>query len=129
MILIDTSAWIDFFRGTKPMCDSVDTIIGANEAAVCGPIITELRRGLYRSSQSHTVLSLLEGCHWLEAPKNLWVEAGDIGAFLSKRGTTVKTLDLLIATIAMAHGAAILTSDADFRHMQKDVGLLLVDAG
>jgi tRNA(fMet)-specific endonuclease VapC len=46
MILVDTSAWIEFFRGRDPVASLVDSAIEHNEAALCGPIVTELRRGL-----------------------------------------------------------------------------------
>jgi predicted nucleic acid-binding protein len=49
----------------------------------------------------------------------LWNEAGELGALLVIKGATVKTLDLLIATYAMAHDCALLTRDADFRTMRR----------
>ena len=48
MILVDTSAWIDFFRGRDPLAGWVDEALEANDVAVCGPVHTELRRGLAR---------------------------------------------------------------------------------
>jgi hypothetical protein len=36
-----------------------------------------------------------------------------------KRGVTVKTLDLLIATYALSHSVSLLTADADFSTMRK----------
>jgi len=38
---------------------------------------------------------------------------------LARRGATVKTLDLLIATYALAQGVEVLTTDADFRIIAK----------
>ena len=48
MILVDTSVWIDFFRGV----DSWETVrlAGALEAnedvAICGPVLMEIRQGI-----------------------------------------------------------------------------------
>jgi predicted nucleic acid-binding protein len=120
VILIDTSAWIDFFRGNGRLADSVDEALATGEAALCGPIVTELRRGL-SASQRKQVLQLLSGCSILEDPAELWVAAGDLGYRLGRKGVTVKTLDLLIAVHAIFHDAELLTADSDFRHISNAV--------
>jgi predicted nucleic acid-binding protein len=126
MILIYTSACIDFFRGRDPLARIVDDALSVNDAAVCGPVETELRRGLLNERERKRVLPLLSGCHWLSTPEDLWMEAGDLGFRLRRRGIACKTLDLLIATYALSHSAALLTSDKDFLLIQKaGVPLLL----
>lgn len=124
MILVDTSAWVEFFRDSAPMASLVDEALASGEAALCGPIETELRRGLLDERERKKVLPLLDGCHWLGTPENLWVEAGELGYVLRRRGVTPKTLDLLIATYALAHNAELLTLDRDFRHL-RDAGIAL----
>ncbi len=119
MMIVDTSAWVDFFRGTEPMATAVDDALTSNEVALCGPIETELRRGLRDPRERKQVLPLFEGCHWLDTPANLWVEAGELGYVLRRRGVTVKTFDLLIATYALTYSVALLTSDTDFENIQK----------
>lgn len=118
MILIDSSAWIEFFRGTGRCADAVDSALALNEAVLCGPVITELRRGL-RAAERRKVLPLLEGCELLEQPDDLWVAAGDLGNVLAAKGVTAKTFDLLIATYALSYRVAILARDRDFQHMRK----------
>lgn len=126
MILIDTSAWIDFFRGDGRLADAVDDALASGEATLCGPVVTELRRGL-PASQRKQVIALLSACRVLEAPAELWVEAGELGNRLGRKGVTVKTLDLLIAVHAIFHDTELLTADSDFRHIAKaGVGLRLV---
>jgi predicted nucleic acid-binding protein len=117
--LIDTSAWIEFFRGTGQAAQQVDTALAEGEAAWCGPIATELRRGFVSAKERAKVLRLLEGCHWLAQPEGLWEEAGDLGYVLRRKGLTVKTFDLLIATYALSHGTALLAVDGDFKAIEK----------
>lgn len=117
MILVDTSAWIEFFRGRGDLADRVDEVIENAEAALCGPILSELRRGLRSAAERRRVLPLLAGCQVLTQPDALWEEAGDLGFLLGRRGATVKTLDLLIATYALAHTTPLLTADRDFARM------------
>lgn len=119
MILVDTSVWADFFRGREPAASRLDQLLEANEVAVAGPILTELLRGVRSLKDRERVTAALEGCHWLDAPPSLWREAGLLGATVGQKGHTVKTLDLLIATIALAHDVALLTLDSDFSHLRK----------
>jgi tRNA(fMet)-specific endonuclease VapC len=119
MILIDTSAWIDFFRGRDPFASAVDEALADNEATLCGPILAELRIGLQSERERHKVLPLLDACHLLPQPERLWTEAGDLGFALRRRGITSKTIDLLIATYALSHSTILLTAGRDFVAMQK----------
>jgi tRNA(fMet)-specific endonuclease VapC len=125
MMLVDTSAWIEFFRGRDPVASMVDDALGTNDAALCGPVETELRRGLLDDGERRRVLPLLESCHLLDEPEDLWTEAGELGFRLRRRGVTPKTLDLLIATYALSHSCAVLATDKDFVAMQK-AGIPLV---
>jgi predicted nucleic acid-binding protein len=117
VILIDTSAWVDFFRNRRPFADAVSRALDEDEAALCGPVITELRRGLSAADRPR-VLRSLGGCHVVPQSPLLWAEAGDLGYLLGRRGITVKTLDLLIAATALAHDLPLLTRDADFKHIR-----------
>ena len=117
MILVDTSAWVDFFRDRRPLADLVDQAIEDDEATLCRPVTAELRRGLSSTGRAKA-LQLMRGCHSLPDPPDLWEEAGDLGYLLGRRGVTVKTLDLLIAAIALAHDIPILTRDSDFAHIR-----------
>jgi predicted nucleic acid-binding protein len=128
VILVDTSAWVDFFRGRGALATRVDELLLDDDVALCGPIITELRRGLRSPQERRKILPLLEGCHALATPADLWIEAGDLGYFLARRGRAARTLDLLIATHALTHSVPLLTGEPDFRAI-RDAGvpLLLVD--
>src|SRR5262249_38049145 len=94
VILVDTSAWIEFFRGRDPVARAVGALLEGAAGAICGPVLTELRRGLRSRADRRRVLPLLAACHVLEQPDALWVEAGDLGYLLGRRGATVKSLDL-----------------------------------
>jgi predicted nucleic acid-binding protein len=107
----------------------VDRLLESNEVALCGPVVTELRRGLRSHAERRRVLPLLDGCHSLEQPPRLWQEAGELGYVVARRGKTVKTLDLLIATYALAHAVPVLAVDSDFATMKRaGLALLLVEA-
>lgn len=119
MILIDTSAWIAFFRGAGPAAELVDAALEQDQAAWCGPIATELRRGFASAQDRAKALPLLNACHWLEQPDSLWDDAGDLGYALRRKAITIKSFDLLIASYALSYDAELLTLDNDFSLMRK----------
>jgi predicted nucleic acid-binding protein len=128
LILVDTSAWIGFFRDRGPVAAVVDRALEDDEAAICGPVLTELRRGFASPTERNHTISLLLACHHLPQPSNLWDEAGDLGFALARKGVTVKSLDLLIAAYALTSGVPILTIDRDFKFIAgAGVGLHLVE--
>jgi len=118
MILVDTSAWIEFFRGRGPFGQLVDRLLEADEVLLCGPVVTELRRGLIRPKERTRVLSLLSACPVLAQPRHIWEDAGDLGVRLARRGVIAKSLDLLIGTYALDSQVPLLTKDTDFQRMQ-----------
>lgn len=118
MILVDTSAWVEFFRGRGPLAGAVGSLLETDEVALCGPVITELRRGLHPPDRAK-VMPLLQACHLLEQPPDLWDAAGELGFEARRRGATVKTLDLLIAAYALSHSVPLLTKDRDFTALRR----------
>jgi predicted nucleic acid-binding protein len=128
MILVDTSAWVDFFKGRSRVAAAVDRLLEDNQVALCGPILTELGRGFQNESERKKTMLLFESCHLLPEPPELWKEAGHLGFSLRRKGSTLKTLDLLIGTYALYHRVPILSLDQDFRRMMKlGVPLTMVD--
>ena len=115
MILVDTSAWIAFFKGGNSTADLVEEFILDNKLALCGPVQSELLRGFKNKKERDTVWPLLDGCHFLEQPDKLWIDAGNCGFALRRKGKTVKTMDLLIACYAIAYQVPMLTLDKDFK--------------
>lgn len=109
---------------------TVDRLLETDDVALCGPVVSEIRRGLRGPRDRAVVLPLLAGCHVLAEPAHLWAEAGDLGYALRRVGRSIKTLDLLIAVFALSHGLPILTADTDFATMRRaGVGVLLADVG
>jgi predicted nucleic acid-binding protein len=47
-------------------------------------------------------------------PPTLWTQAAELGQACRQKNITVNSLDLLIATIALCHGAEVVTFDDDF---------------
>jgi predicted nucleic acid-binding protein len=55
----------------------------------------------------------------LPSPSNLWIDAARLGRRCRENGITPGSLDLLIAIVAMHHGAELLTFDTDFEQIAR----------
>ena len=120
MTLIDTSAWVEFFRtnGRIDVADCVATLLDRDAAAICGMIELELLQGL-RPNAARRVGPLLQALHYVPLEREDYVQAGNCLRALRQRGITVPASDGLIATAAIRRGLALLTTDVHFRHFGK----------
>ena len=132
MILVDSSVWIDYFRGAStPQADKLDAILGMDLVATGDIILAEVLQG-FRDEQefgqakrlmtaSLAVVDLVGVAMAIQAAQNYRV--------LRARGITVrKTIDTLIATYCIEHGISLLYSDRDFDPFVEHLGLRSRDA-
>ena len=114
-VLIDTSAWIAFFRGDEPVATLVEKVLAEGTAAFCGVVELELRRGI-RPEERELVLSLLTAATRLPTEEADWARAGDLLASLRRTGVTLPGTDGLVAQLALRHEAVLLEYDKHFQH-------------
>lgn len=115
ILLPDTCAWIEFFRGKQtPMALALEHELSQGEVATCGVILYELVQGIKSSKEETLVLSALQALKHLEMSAALWVRAGRLSADLRKDGHTLPLSDLIIATLALEHNLSVLTVDSHF---------------
>ena len=120
-VVIDTSAWIDFFRsGNGKVADSVARLIDADQAIMVGPVMTELLRGVRSDKESHQLKTLLAALPYVEVVREDWEVAGNTLQKLRTCGVTLPLTDVLIATVASRHRLPVLTLDKDFNHLPVD---------
>jgi len=122
VILIDTSAWIEFFRarGEPAFKSRVADCLSSGEAAYTCPIRFELLSGA-RRDEIGDVLAGLEFARRVEFTANHWDTAAIHGAKLRAKGVTVPASDLLIATVADLEGLLLLSRDRHFEMVRDAV--------
>ncbi|HSA58764.1 MAG TPA: PIN domain-containing protein [bacterium] len=123
-ILIDSSAWIHFFRGSPPaFTEVVKRLIWDDIAATCGPVLTEVVRGARDKKEEKTLRNKLLPliCYSLQE-EDFW-EAASLGVSLGRKGYTVNTLDLLIAHVCLRERIPILHDDSDFEFIARHASL------
>ena len=128
MILIDTSAWIEFLRGTgSGVCDRVDAILG-EDTATCDPIMMEVLAGARDEPHLTELRRLLARSTMLPTLSRHYETAAGIFRAGRVQGLTIRRLnDCLIAAVAIDYGASLLHADRDFAAIA-EVTELHVDA-
>lgn len=112
-VLVDTSAWVAYFRGAEPVRSAVLALLAEGRALRCGPVELELRQGL-RRPEADRVLSLWLGLTPLRVEEIDFASAGDLLRELRSRGVTVPAMDALIASLAVRREVPLLSLDQHF---------------
>ena len=115
VILIDTSAWVEFLRNTgTSVCDLVDELL-AGDIAVCEPVRMEVLAGARDESHLLNLRRLLARAAVIPVQPTDYEDAAALFRRCRRQGETVrKLIDCLIASVAIRAGVPILHYDADF---------------
>lgn len=126
MIVVDTTVWIGFFRGTRsPEVRRLDAYLGTEEILVGDLILCELLQGCDSEQDAAAVRAALGKLDVVAmvGPSIAEKAAANYRA-LRRRGVTVrKTIDLLIGTFCIESRFPLLHADRDFLPMSKHLGL------
>ena len=119
VLLIDTSAWIDFFRGKQSaVTDSVQLALQLGLARLCGPVKAELLQGTKSRKEKQQLSVMFDAVESLATQEGDWETAGISLQMLRENGVTLPLTDALIAAIANRHKAHVLTLDHHFSHLK-----------
>jgi predicted nucleic acid-binding protein len=129
MILVDSSVWIDYFRGTRTaQTDCLDGLLGTEPVLMGDLILVEVLQGFSVDrdfNQARRFLGTLEVIELGGA--DIAIEAARNFRKLRARGITVrKTIDTIIATRCIERGLALLHDDRDFDAFAAHLGLRTV---
>lgn len=115
MILIDTSAWVEFLRDTgSATCNRVDSLL-ASEIATCDMVRMEVLAGARDESHLKNLRRLLARSVSVPVIPVDYELGAELYRRCRRRGETVRRLvDCLIAAVAIRAECALLHSDADF---------------
>ena len=127
MIVVDSSVWIDYFRGAPtPEADTLDQLLAAEPLAIGDLMLAEVLQGFGRDRDFDRALQLLDGVMVIDiGGRDIAIQAARNFRRLRALGLTVrKTIDTLIATRCIADGHALLYSDRDFDPFVQHLGLV-----
>lgn len=115
MILIDTSAWIEFLRNTgSTVCERVDALLD-QDIAINDPIRMEVLAGARDETHLAQLRGLLARATVLPTRTADYEQAASLYRQCRSQGGTVrKLIDCLIAATAIKAGVPVLHLDNDF---------------
>ena len=132
MILVDSSVWIDFFRGNDtPQVDRLDAIFAQERIVVGDLILTEVLQGFRTERDFNLARKTLETFETVDlGGADIALQAAKNFRTLRGLGFTVRrTIDTIIATKCIEAGFSLLHADRDFDPFVTHLGLKVVYAG
>lgn len=126
MILVDTSAWIEFLRDTgSPTCGRVDEALGG-EIAICEAIRMEVLAGGRDGPHMDGLRRLLARAVMISIEPGDFDHAAALYRVCRRRGETVrKLIDCLIAAVAIRADVPVLHNDSDYETLARHTALKL----
>lgn len=135
MILLDTSVFINYFKGEdNHKTQLLDEIIENNmKFSICSFVYQEVLRGAKTQHEFDMLKSYLQSLPFYELKfgRNSYEQAAMLNFQCRRSGITIRsTIDLLIAQIAIENDLLLLHDDKDFDFIAENVvGLNIYRAG
>lgn len=126
MILVDSSVWIDHFRGIDtPQVSLLDRVLASEPVAIGDLILVEVLQGFTNDRDFNQARRLLTALTVIEiGGAGIAVQTAQNFRRLRALGITVrKTIDTLIATRCIVDSLTLLHSDRDFDPFAQHLGL------
>lgn len=124
MILVDTSAWVEFLRNTgSDVCGAVDRLLD-EDLAVCDAVSVEVLAGARNEPHLIQLRGLLARATMLPTTPADYDAAASMSRSCRAHGETVRQLiDCLIGAVAVRAGVEVLQADVDFSTLERHTEL------
>jgi len=126
MILVDSSVWIDYFRGrSNAQTELLDTLLGKEPLAVGDLILAEVLQGFNGEREFNQARRLMTSLVIIDlGGREVAIQAAKNFRSLRSLGVTVrKTIDVVIATRCIHNEIPLLYGDRDFDPFVQHLGL------
>jgi predicted nucleic acid-binding protein len=126
VIVVDSSVWIDFFRGTTtPQTERLDALLSTEPIAVGDLILAEVLQGFSSEKDFNQARRLLTSLDVITlGGEDIALQAARNFRALRAQGVTIrKTIDTIIATRCIEDDLPLLYSDRDFAPFVEHLGL------
>ncbi len=129
MIVADTSAWIDYFRGIDaPHTRALDRELLRDRVVTGDLILAEFLQGFRKGKDVLEAKKIMDCLEYRDfVGKEIALKTASNFRLLRKKGVTVrKTIDVIIATFCIENGFPLIHNDRDFDSMEKHLGLTVI---
>jgi predicted nucleic acid-binding protein len=118
--LLDTNLWIDLTRARSSQAQKrlVSPYVLDPQACLAEPIVFEVLRNA-TEVETLELTSHFKTLPLLASPPDLWGNGVELGRSCRRIGVTPNSIDLLIAVVAIHHGAELVTFDAGFKDIAR----------
>ena len=121
-LLVDSTVWIDFFRGqqTAQTEKLAQSIRDRDDLCLCGFVLTEVLQGIRDAKEHRSVKEQFDNLVYLEASRSTFELGAAIYRELRGKGHTIRnSTDCLIAAIVIQHGVCLLENDRDYQFIDQ----------
>ena len=129
MIIVDTTVWVDYLRGTQnPETEWLEIEADRKRLGLTDLILCEVLQGVRNEQEFGQVRTELQRFELFETGgEELVIAAATNFRIIRERGKTIrKTIDCLIATFCVLNGHALLHRDRDFDSFEEILGLNVI---
>jgi len=119
-VIIDTSAWINFFRlPNSKEKKTIDKLLDDNRAVMVGVVLSEILQGVQSEKVFDTLLLQLSAVPYYETTNTTWANVGRISMRLRKKGKIIPITDIVVAALALENGCSVYTLDKHFNAIRE----------
>ncbi len=118
-VLIDTSAWIAFFKKQEPFFSEIQRLIEEDRICCLGLIYAELLQGARSDKEINTLKEFMHVFDFIPESSAIWEKAGLLSRTLRQTGKSTGLADCFIASSALSYGADLFTLDKHFSTIKK----------
>jgi len=123
-IVVDTSIWIDYFKGISfPVVDD-----SLKEGSVYLPpiVLSELLSAKLNPNAKKQLIDFLRDLRFINCDFSHWIRVGELRSFFARKGITISTPDAHIAQVCIDEDCHLITGDKIFRQISKVIRLKLI---
>jgi predicted nucleic acid-binding protein len=113
-VLVDTSAWIEFFKKKEPWYSAVSGLMDEKRVCCSGIILAELIQGAKSEKELEILRDFRHVFEFLDESIELWQAAGELSQALLRKGKSIGLSDCYLAVAAKANKVHLLTLDKHF---------------
>jgi len=124
-ILVDTSAWIEFFRKKDPYYEVILELIDNGRICCVGIVLAELLQGAKSQREVEVLKEFLYVFDFLPESTEMWKKAGELSYLLRQKGKAIGLSDCYISITTISNNVQLLTLDRHFEAIRKEVELSL----
>jgi predicted nucleic acid-binding protein len=113
MIILDTSIWIEFFRGNDPYFNKVSLLLRSGEVMGLSWIFGELLQGASTSKEAQLILKTWNGIRKpeLQISETAWISAGEASQKGKWHSKGIGLIDAAIISVSEQYKVPVWTLD------------------